>query len=36
MLMASGVVMLIPILALFFSAQKYFVRGIALTGLAGR
>lgn len=36
LLMASGVVMLVPILVLFFSAQKYFVRGIALTGLTGR
>ena len=36
MLMGSGVVMLLPILILFFSAQKYFVRGIALTGIAGR
>ncbi len=35
-LMASSVVMLIPILVLFFSAQKYFVRGIALTGITGR
>ena len=35
-LMASSVVMLVPILILFFSAQKYFVRGIALTGLTGR
>ena len=36
LLMASGVVMLIPILVLFFAAQKYFVRGIALTGLTGK
>ncbi len=36
LLMAASVVMLIPILILFFSAQKYFVRGVALTGLTGR
>ena len=36
LLMASSVVMLIPILIVFFSAQKYFVRGVALTGLTGR
>ncbi|MCY3800682.1 MAG: carbohydrate ABC transporter permease [Chloroflexi bacterium] len=36
LLMASAVLMLIPILVLFFSLQKYFIRGIAFTGLAGR
>lgn len=36
LLMAASTVMLIPILILFFSAQKYFVRGVALTGLTGR
>ncbi len=36
LLMASAVVMLVPILVLFFSLQKYFIRGIAFTGLAGR
>ena len=35
-LMASGVIMLLPILILFFSAQRYFIRGVALTGLTGR
>jgi ABC-type glycerol-3-phosphate transport system permease component len=25
-----------PVLVLFFVAQRYFIRGIALTGLAGR
>jgi len=34
--MAASVEMLVPVLVLFFSAQRYFVRGIALTGLAGR
>ena len=36
LLMAASAVMLLPILLLFFSAQKYFVRGVALTGLTGR
>ena len=36
LLMASGVIMLLPILILFFSAQRYFIRGVALTGLTGR
>ncbi len=35
-LMASGVIMLLPILVLFFAAQRYFIRGIALSGLTGR
>ena len=35
-LMAASVVMLVPILILFFSAQRYFIRGIALSGLGGR
>ena len=35
-LMASGVIMLVPILVLFFAAQRYFIRGIALSGLTGR
>lgn len=36
LLMAAAVIMLLPILVLFFSLQKYFIRGIAFTGLAGR
>ena len=35
-LMASGIIMLVPILVLFFAAQRYFIRGIALSGLTGR
>jgi ABC-type glycerol-3-phosphate transport system permease component len=35
-LMAGSVVMTIPIIILFFSAQRYFMKGIVLTGLAGR
>lgn len=36
LLMAASVVMIVPILALFFFTQRYFLQGIALTGLAGR
>jgi ABC-type glycerol-3-phosphate transport system permease component len=36
MLMVGSVLMLLPVLALFFAAQKYFVRGVALSGFAGR
>jgi len=35
-LMAGSVAMTIPIIILFFSAQRYFMKGIVLTGLAGR
>ena len=31
--MAASVVALLPILVVFFIAQKQFIRGIALTGL---
>ena len=33
--MAGNVMSMIPMLALFFAAQRYFVRGIATTGLKG-
>ena len=36
LMMAASTMMLLPVLVVFFSAQKYFVRGVALTGLAGR
>lgn len=36
LLMAASVVMILPIIALFFFTQRYFLQGIALTGLAGR
>lgn len=36
LLMAGTVFSLIPILTIYVIGQKYFVRGIALTGLAGR
>jgi multiple sugar transport system permease protein len=35
-LMAVSVIMTLPIIALFFSAQRLFMRGIVMTGLAGR
>ena len=35
-LMAGSVTMTIPIIVLFFVAQRYFMKGIVLTGLAGR
>lgn len=34
--MAAAVVMTIPVILLFFFAQRYFMRGIVTTGLAGR
>jgi multiple sugar transport system permease protein len=34
-LMAASTMMTIPLIILFFSAQRYFVQGIALTGLKG-
>jgi multiple sugar transport system permease protein len=35
LLMAASALMLAPILALFFAAQRYFVQGIVMTGLKG-
>jgi len=35
-LMAASILMLAPILALFFSMQRYFIRGIHMTGFGGR
>lgn len=35
MLMAAASVMTVPIIILFFFAQRYFIEGIALTGLKG-
>lgn len=34
--MAASTLMLVPVLLLFFLANKYFVKGIATSGLAGR
>ena len=35
-LMATSSVMVAPIIVLFFSAQRYFLRGIAMTGITGQ
>lgn len=35
-LMAASIVIVSPLLVLFFAAQKYFVEGIVLSGLGGR
>ena len=35
LLMAATVMVLIPVLIVFFALQRYFIRGIALTGLKG-
>jgi multiple sugar transport system permease protein len=35
LMMAGAVISIIPIIVLFASAQKYFIRGIALTGIKG-
>jgi multiple sugar transport system permease protein len=35
LLMAGAVLATLPIIIIFFVAQKYFVRGIAMTGLKG-
>jgi multiple sugar transport system permease protein len=35
LLMAANVMSMLPVLLLFFAAQRYFVRGIATTGLKG-
>ncbi|MGQ9631844.1 MAG: carbohydrate ABC transporter permease, partial [bacterium] len=34
-LMAASTVVLLPVLALFLFAQRYFIEGITLTGLKG-
>jgi len=36
LIMAASLVMLLPVVVLFLFTQRYFVRGIAVTGLAGR
>jgi multiple sugar transport system permease protein len=36
LLMAASTVVIMPVLILFFAMQRYFIRGIHLTGLAGR
>ena len=36
LVMAVATLMLVPVLVVFFAANKYFVSGVALSGLAGR
>jgi multiple sugar transport system permease protein len=36
LLMAASTVMLVPVLVVFFVAQRYFIRGIVTSGLSGR
>ena len=36
LVMAASTVAIAPVIVLFFIAQRHFVRGIVLTGLAGR
>jgi ABC-type glycerol-3-phosphate transport system permease component len=33
--MAGSVILLVPVILLFTVAQRYYVRGIAMTGLKG-
>jgi len=35
LLMALGVAMTVPVLVLFFLVQKYFIQGIAMSGIKG-
>ena len=36
LVMAVAVIMILPVLIVFFAAEKHFVSGVALSGLAGR
>jgi len=36
LVMAASMFVVVPVLVLFLSAQRYFIRGVQLTGLAGR
>jgi multiple sugar transport system permease protein len=35
LLMAASLLMVAPMIALFFAAQRYFVRGIVMSGIKG-
>jgi len=35
MLMAGSLLMMLPVIAIFFFAQRYFLQGVALTGMKG-
>jgi len=36
LMMAAATMMTVPVVILFFLTQRYFVRGIVMTGIAGR
>jgi multiple sugar transport system permease protein len=36
LMMAAATLTVIPVLILFFSAQRYFLRGVAMSGFGGR
>ncbi len=36
LLMAGSVIALLPVLLVFIFAQRYFIKGITLTGIGGR
>jgi len=33
--MAASLLMTLPVIAIFFFAQKYFIQGVTLTGIKG-
>jgi multiple sugar transport system permease protein len=35
MLMAGSLLMTLPVIAIFFFAQRYFLQGVTLTGIKG-
>jgi multiple sugar transport system permease protein len=35
MLMAASLVVMLPVIALFFAMQRYFIRGMSMSGLKG-
>jgi multiple sugar transport system permease protein len=35
LLMAAAVMMIVPVIALFFFTQRYFIQGVTLTGMKG-
>ena len=36
LMMAAATIMILPVMVIFFAAQRYFVRGIVMSGLSGR
>jgi len=36
LMMAASLVVLVPIILVFFFGQKYFIEGVSLSGLGGR